>query len=504
VTHFDCWQLRRIVQRQLLIVGSVVLPLVFAGGGSGTTIRGYGPSASGSLLPHRANPVKRENRRAGSRSWSLEETAVPPRRIEGFASEVSLLPGQKVHLHVSTAPAARYRIELYRLGWYHGAGARILACIPAGCHRDRQGKAGRYPQPAPGTGLAQAAWPVTDTFRFPRSTVSGYVLARLVLTRGRAQGEVSYVPLIVRALPSRRAQILVQASVNTWQAYNNWGGKSLYAYNSTNHVPANHVSFSRPTGAPLQWEISLFRFLEREGYDVSYTTDVDTDRNPGELRGHRLVISSGHDEYWTKEMRDAFEAARNRGTNLAFLGADIADWQIRYEAKRRTIVEYRDATTDPITDPALKTVLFQELVPPRPQCELLGITYNGLTGNNDPPRSYRVNPGALKDAWFRRTGFTASSTLPDSVGYEWDGIQRGCAVPPLTVLFRYQGLDGYGKPTSAEAVRYTAPSGARVFSSGSIQFVWGLDNYLGHPDVPPDPRLQRFMRNALADLTSRH
>jgi hypothetical protein len=197
-------------------------------------------------------------------------------------------------------------------------------------------------------------------------------------------------------------------------------------------------------------------------------------------------------------------SARNRGTNLAFLGADIADWQIRYEAKRRTIVEYRDATTDPITDPALKTVLFQELVPPRPQCELLGITYNGLTGNNDPPRSYRVNPGALKDAWFRRTGFTASSTLPDSVGYEWDGIQRGCAVPPLTVLFRYQGLDGYGKPTSAEAVRYTAPSGARVFSSGSIQFVWGLDNYLGHPDVPPDPRLQRFMRNALADLTSRH
>jgi hypothetical protein len=406
-------------------------------------------------------------------------------------------------LHVSTAPAARYRIELYRLGWYHGAGARFIACIPAGCHRDRQGEARRYPQPAPGTGFAQAAWPVTDTFRFARSTVSGYVLARLVLTRGAARGEVSYVPLIVRALPSRRSKILVQAAVNTWQAYNAWGGKSLYAFNSTNQVPANHVSFSRPSGPPLEWEIGLLRFLEREGYDVSYTTDVDTDRNPGELRRHRLVISSGHDEYWSKGMRDAFEAARSRGTNLAFLGADIADWQIRYEDNRRTIVEYRDARTDPITNPALKTVRFRALVPPRPQCELLGISYNGLRGGNDPPRSYRVNPGALKNPWFRRTGFTPSSELPDSVGYEWDGIQPGCAVPPLTVLFRYQGLDGYGQRTTAAAVRYVAPSGARVFSSGSLEFVWGLDNAYGHR-VPSDPRLQRFMRNALADLTSRH
>jgi hypothetical protein len=333
-------------------------------------------------------------------------------------------------------------------------------------------------------------------------------LARLVLSRSPGQSEVSYVPLIVRASPSRRATILVQASVNTWQAYNSWGGKSLYDFNSTNHVPANHVSFNRPykTPSPLQWEIGLLRFLEREGYDVSYTTDVDTARTPGELRRHRLVISSGHDEYWSKGMRDAFEAARAGGTNLAFLGADIADWQIRYEDHRRTIVEYRDATTDPSSDPARKTVRFRDLVPPRHQCELLGIGFdNGLIRDaNDPPRSYRVNPAALKDGWFRGTGFTATSTLPDSVGYEWDGIQPSCAVPPPTVLFRYQGSGYDGKPSSAEAVRYVAPSGARVFSSGSLQFVWGLDNYDGHHDVRRDPRLKRFMRNALAGLTLRH
>jgi hypothetical protein len=491
------------------ILCSVVLLLVFAGGRSAAVVRGDGGMRAGKALPRGANPIQRENRRPGSRSWSLEETARPHSRIEGFASEVSLLPGQKVHFHVSTAPAARYRIVLYRLGWYRGAGSRLLACIPAGCHRDRQGTAQRYPQPAPGTGLAQAAWPVTNTFRFPRSTVSGYVLAKLILTSSPARGEVTYIPLILRALPSRRARILVQASVNTWQAYNNWGGKSLYAHNSTDHVPANHVSFSRPfgvwVGVPIRWEIGLLRFLERSGYDVSYTTDVDTDRKPGELRRHRLVISSGHDEYWSKRMRDAFEAARDSGTNLAFLGADIADWQIRYEDKRRTIVEYRDANTDPIRDPALKTVRFRNLVPPRHQCELLGIAYNyGLRGANDPPRSYRVNPGALEDAWFRKTGFTATSTLPDSVGYEWDQIRQGCAVPPLTVLFRYEGKLPNGHPTTAEAVRYVAPSGARVFSSGSLQFVWGLDNYSANRDAPPDPRLQRFMRNALRDLGSKH
>jgi N,N-dimethylformamidase beta subunit-like, C-terminal len=487
-----------------VVTKAIVLLLIFAPGGGAAA--GYGARPAGPALPRGANPVQRENRKAGSASWSLDQTA-PPRTIEGFASEVSVLPGQKVHFHISTAPTARYRIVLYRLGWYHGAGAHIVACIP-GCKSDRQGKAGTQPRPAQGSGLIRAAWPVTDTYRFSRRAVSGYFLAKLELTSGRAHGKVTYIPLILRALSTRRSQILLQAPVNTWQAYNPWGGKSLYAFNSTDHVPANHVSFNRPYNtigaAPITSEIGLLRFLERSGYDVSYTTDVDTDRRPRELRRHRLVISSGHDEYWSKGMRDAFEAARNGGTSLAFLGADIADWQIRYEDGRRTIVEYRDAAIDPNSSPALKTTLFRELNPPRPQCRLLGISFEGVRGSTDPPRSYSVNPDALDDGWFRRTGFTPTSQLPDSVGYEWDTIQPGCAVPPLTVFFRYRGTGPNGTPTSADVVRYVAPSGARVFSSGSLQFVWGLDNYYGHADAPPNPRLQRFMRNALAGLTAKH
>ena len=315
------------------------------------------------------------------------------------------------------------------IGWagIEAPAPAYFACIP-GCSKDRKGKARRHPRPASGTGLIRARWPVTDTFRFPRSAVSGYFLAQLELTSGRAGGKVTYIPLVLRALPSRRSSILVQAAVNSWQAFNSWGGKSLFPEGSTKRIPANHVSFDRPYRtlgpAPLQWDIGLIRFLEREGYDVSYTTDVDTDRKPSELRRHRLVISAGQDEFWSKRTRDAFEAARSSGTNLAFLGAAIGEWQIRYQKARRTIVKYPSAAADPVANPALKTVRFADLVPPRPVCELRGLAYGGLRLASEPPQSYVVNPSALGDPWFAGTGFTATSSLPDSVGYLWDSFHR--------------------------------------------------------------------------------
>ena len=497
---------RVFLRRHLVIAVSLALLTVLAAGASATKVV-RGAKAARTPLSASANPVPRENLRPGATSWSLDQTA-RRRRIEGYASEVSVLPGRRVHFHVSTFPAARYRIVLYRSGWYRGKGARIVACIPRGCKTDRKGKARRRPRPARGTGLVRARWPVTDTFRFPGTAVSGIYLAKLELTRGRARGKVTYIPVILRERPARRSTILVQVAVSTWQAFNSWGGKSFFPATSTRGIPASHISFNRPYNplrpVPLQWDIGLVRFLEREGYNVSYTTDVDTDRNPRELRRHRLVISAGQDEFWSKRTRDAFEAARNSGTNLAFIGAEIGEWQIRFANARRTIVKYPDAASDPVADPTRKTVRFANLVLPRPECQLLGVGYGGgLRGQDDPPRSYAVNPAALGDSWFRDTGFTATSELPDSVGYVWDSVQPGCAVPPVTVLFHYDGVGPRG-PTTADAARYTAPSGARVFSSGSLYFVYGLDNYYGHREVPPDPRLRQFMRNALADLTVKH
>jgi hypothetical protein len=207
------------------------------------------------------------------------------------------------------------------------------------------------------------------------------------------------------------------------------------------------------------------------------------------------VMIAGHDEYWTKGIHDALQQARDLGTNLAFLGANIGFWQVRYEDGRRTVVEYRKAGRDPEPDPTLKTVMFRNLVPPRPECELLGVQSIVEPGNQSIGiEDLSVNPAALTDAWFTSTGFTSTSVLPGLIGYEWDLITPGCKTPPLADLFHTPG--GPGSP-SADAVRYTAPSGARVFSAGSLRFSWGLDDSSGQRD----PRLQQFMRNALDDLT---
>jgi hypothetical protein len=462
-------------------------------------------SATGSAVAaaRAPNPIEVENARSGTTAWMIRSPSFR-KRIEGYVSSASVLPGGSVAVHVSTNPAAPYRIEIYRLGWYQGLGGRLMGCVPS-CSGSKPGFARRYPAPDPVTGLARASWPVTDRIQIGRRWTSGYYELKLTLTGGPAAGKSFGIPLIVRRLPAQPpSATLVQASVNTWQAYNNWGGKSLYDFNSGGQG-AVKVSFDRPYAhgmrhqGPLDWEYELVRFLERHGYDVSYTTDVDTDRHPDALRSHRLVIANGHDEYWSKTMRDAFDSARSHGVNLGFFGADIADWQIRYADQRRTIVEYRDAAEDPVSDPRLKTTQFRSLDPPRPQCRLLGIMWQGTSGTH----AYRPVSAALSHPWFTGTNLTANSTVPGAVGYEADSIAPGCAPvtapgSKLTALFHYDGVpDGNG---NADAVTYTAPSGARILSTGSLNWNRLLDDYASPGSE--DLRLQRFTRNALSDLES--
>jgi hypothetical protein len=249
-----------------------------------------------------------------------------------------------------------------------------------------------------------------------------------------------------------------------------------------------------------KWELPLVRFLEREGYDVSYATDVDVDRDPSVLVRHRLVVVAGHGEYWTAGMRTAFEAALAAGTNIAFMGANIGYWQVRYENAGRTIVGYK-AAPDPEPDPALKTTLFRDLSPPRPECALLGVQH--YTGSYDWPRAdFEV---AVDDPWFAGTGLTASSVIAGVVSREHDQIPSGspagtsCGIQ-VTVLLHHEGTPDLVR---AEAVRLSAPSGARVFSAGSLELSWALDGFReggDGSDTPVDPRVQGFVRNMLTDL----
>ena len=188
-------------------------------------------------------------------------------------------------------------------------------------------------------------------------------------------------------------------------------------------------------------------------------------------------MKSRANEYWAKTVRDAFERAKASGTDLAFFGANAAYWQIRYEEDYRTIVGYKSASSDPETDPQLETDLFRALVPPRYECALMGIQHQG--GILDWPTVGDYTVAATGDPWLEAAGLVFGDVVKSVVSREVDTIP-GWLTPEdwcgnrLTVLFhRELGGDTTG---DADAVRFTAPSGAKVFASGSHQFAWGLED----------------------------
>ena len=442
--------------------------------------------------------IAAENAATPTTRWLYSEARA--REIEGYSSAVSVEPRESIGFHLSAVPAAAVAIEVYRLGWYGGSGGTLKACLPF-CGGTYDVSPQAVPPPISPTDEVRANWPQTSSLVVPSDWVSGYYVANAVILSGETAGLADQIPFVVRANAERRAQILAQVPVNTWQAYNGWGEKSLYPFNSSAGKRANRVSFDRPyfIGAGQQemsrWELDGVAWLERDGYDVAYQTDVDTHRRPRSLLEHRLVVTLGHGEYWTREMRNAFESARDLGTNLAFMGANTAYWQVRYENNERTIVGYK-SLYDPEPNIELKTALFREVG--RPECALLGVQHQGGP-QNWPNADYTVAETASTDPWFADTGLVPGDVIPGIVSIERDSVpDSGCGNP--TVLFRYRaGGDTAG---DAEAVKYTAASGARVFSTGSFDFVAGLAHARinGYAPSLVDERLQRFMRNAMADL----
>jgi len=465
-----------------------------------------------------ANAIQAENALPGDSYWmaaTKDPSTANPAPIEGYAGATSVRPGGTITFHVSTNPPARYRIEISRLGWYGGAGGRRVSCLVGAsldptCTHDHLGVT-QPPAPAgdPATGEISAGWSTTDTLDVPQGWTTGYYVAVFTLTSGPAAGQTGFAPFIVEAPPGDHSAILVQVPTNTWQAYNPWGGEDFYT------TPrAVKISFDRPYAHRLlfNWEYPLVRFLERGGWEVSYATDEDVDANPSILLDHSLDMSAGHDEYWSKAMRDGWEAARDAGVNLAFMGANDGYWQVRYEDGGRTLVGYK-YTPDPYPDPTQQTAQFRSLQTPRPECQLMGVEFQG-TVLYHRYLDYTADAAVANDPWFGGTGLTSGSVLPGLGGYEIDSVTPGCHVPPPTPLLSYSGppYGGGGAPTHADAVRYTACSGAEVFSAGSLQFSWGLDSWrdpsYSDPALPPEPPasggLQLAMSKALSDLTQSH
>jgi len=481
-----------------------------------------------------ANPITDENTLAGTPGWEVSQADSPG--IEGYTSKTSVASGESIGFHVSTSPAVSFRIIIYRLGWYNGAGARQMTCLPActgtGTGNVFTGAVRSTPAPNSATGKVDAGWPQSASLAIPSNWTSGEYVAEYIPTSGTSNGMARYSPFVVRssAPQAQASSILVVVPFNTYLAYNQWGKVSAYD-NLTNGSTfkldhGTKLSFNRPFHRRewRSWDLPLLRFLEREGYDVSYVSDTDVDANPSILEQHRAVIVSGHSEYWTKNMRDGFEAARDAGTNINFMGANDAYWQVRYEdsscpsdntvcpgspgpGNRRTMVIYKEEGNDghdPVSDPSLRTVLWRDLG--RPECELQGGVQFGSWFPNDGYRDYTTTAAGAADPWAAGTGLSSGSTVKGLVGFEFDSFFPDCEVPGTPkILFSYQGPETSAQ-FDAAAVRYTTPSsGARVFSSGSMQFAWGLDSYRWDPTLftgipATQPAVQQFTRNLLADM----
>ncbi|MBG6078266.1 N,N-dimethylformamidase beta subunit family domain-containing protein, partial [Polaromonas sp. CG_9.11] len=454
------------------------------------------------------NVIQTENSKPGSPDWEITAPSSTP-TVEGYASHTSVNRGETIRFFVNTS-APTYTLAIYRMGWYAGAGARLMTSVTL------PGKSQPIPQPDSVTGLIECDWAESHRITIPQTAdktdwATGIYLVKLT----PSSGTQSYMVFVVRD-DSSRSTYVYQSTVTTSQAYNNWGGKSLYTYNSVNSDPARKVSFNRPyaregyrggAGQFLNHEINFLRFLEREGYDVTYLSNLDLHTNGAQLLNHRAFLVAGHDEYWSYQMKSAAHAAQEQGVHLGFFASNEAYWQVRFEPSskgeaNRTMVAYKEAaqTQDPFaidSDPSndkFITIRYRDLNAifgvndsvAQPENGLVGVMYHGDPFNGDIVVSDATS-------WvYAGTGASNASRFSGLLGYETDTIvNNGYSPPQLRKIA--ESPDPWG---NSHMATYTTESGSVVFATGSNQWSWGIDNY-GNRNVEQESAKQAT-RNVLA------
>jgi N,N-dimethylformamidase beta subunit-like, C-terminal/Domain of unknown function (DUF4082)/Fibronectin type III domain len=512
---------------------AVLLALIAA-----LVVLGAAPAVSQAApcTPPVVNQVACENTQAGSPQSSWEVEGAGDSSIQGYATAMSVNKGQTISFKIKSS-TSNYHIDILRLGYYqNGDGARLIA--------SNLTPTGTSTQPAcqtfSTTGLIDCGnWSVSRSWTVPSTAVSGVYIAHLV--RNDTGGD-SQIVFVVRD-DSSHSDILVQTSDATWQAYNTYGGNSLYqctvacppgepaAYKGAYKVSYNRPFHTAEDDGGRSWlftgaEYPMIRFLERNGYDVSYTSSADVGRNPALLKNHKVFISSGHDEYWSASQRSAVEAARDAGVSLAFFTGNEMFWKTRWEpsadgtnTQDRTLVSYKDTHFTERQDPVEWTGTWRD---PRFTTPSENVTpENAVTG-----QSFLVNTGtsritvpfAYKNLRLWRntaaTSLTSGQSLqlaPNTLGYEWDqdadnGFRpngefklSATTVSGLEVFTDYGSTTALNGTATHNLTMYKAPSGARVFGAGTVQWAWGLDDW--NPDSnAADRNMEQATVNLFADM----
>lgn len=495
------------------------------------------------------NKIALENLKEGNpkSEWGIEGDG--DGNIQGFATDISSNIGGTVDFKIAT-DSTHYRLDIYRMGYYGGDGARKVATIEKTLET---AQIQDHPIVDMNLGLIDCGnWDVSASWEIPEDAVSGVYFAKLVREDGTA-GE-SIIPFIVRDDGST-SDIVFQTSDTTWQAYNAWGGASLYygevpvdPADMVGYMPPNcscgltaigrasAVSYNRPiitntspVGGSHDFifgaESAAISWLEQNGYDVSYISGVDATRDGAQLLNHEAFLSVGHDEYWSAEQRENVEAARDSGVNLAFWSGNECYWKIRWEnsidgngTPYRTMVCYKE-TWGTSTDPSnIGTGTWRDPRYADPGQE----PENALTGTMFTVDSYRQDaisiPYDFSNLRFWRNTDIANLAPGETfqltenlLGYEWDSdVENGFRPAGLVNLslssiavdtyLRDYGTSVGSAVATHSLTMYRAESGALVFGAGTVFWSWGLSTEHQGAETPVDRNVQQAMINMFADM----
>ena len=479
-----------------------------------------------------ANAVVAENCLAGNPSSEWDVFNDGDATILGFSTDISYNRGETAKFKIKT-DARGYRIDIYRIGYYGGAGARRVATVSPSV---------ALPQSQPAcltddtTGLVDCGnWGLSASWSIPANAVSGVYIAKLTRTD---TGGSSHIKFVVRDDASR-SDLLLQTSDTTWQAYNTYGGNSLYV-GAPAAWGAYKVSYNRPLlgrGDPYHGffvnEYPMIRWLEANGFDVSYTTGVDSDRRGALIKNHKAFVSVGHDEYWSGTQRANVEAARDAGIHLAFFSGNSVYWKTRWETSidgagtpHRTLVAYKETRANAKIDPSpLWTGTWRDprFSPPadggQPENGLMGTIWLVNCCSDTSTSSYTIQVPAAegKMRLWRNTGLQSLSAgqvvslAPGLLGFEWDtDLDNGFRPAGLIRLSEAtynvpEKMLDYGSTVGPGVVThyltlYKHASGALVFGAGTTRWSWGLDDDHDGLGAAPDVRVQQATVNLFADM----
>ncbi len=485
------------------------------------------PVQEAAAAPCTGNEIACENQLPGTDPsvWDAVDGAGDD-SIQGFTTQISVNRGQPIDFKIKT-DATAYTIQIFRLGYYQGLGARKVADVTPSATLPQS-------QPAcatdPDTEIYDCGtWGVSASWAVPSTAVSGVYIA---LLHRADRNDSSQVPFIVRNDASH-SDVVFQTSDPTWQAYNTYGGSNFYQ--GLENGRAYKVSYNRPFATRglvngrdylFSNEYPMIRFLERNGYDTSYISGLDTDIRGNLLTNHKAFVSVGHDEYWSAGQRSNVESARDAGVNLAFFSGNEVYWKTRWEASEdgsgtpnRTLVCYKDTWADTQLDPVESTATWRD---PRfgdnghgPENALTGTAY--MSNDTDLPITVNAEEGKLR-LW-RNTPLagqapgSSTALAPHTVGYESDeDLDNGYRPAGLVRLSTTTGavpqyLQDFGRivapgTTTHHLTMYKAPSGALVFGAGTVQWAWGLDTNHDGVVAPVSVPMQQATVNLLADMSA--